>query len=222
MYDPEDENTIRATDVLKKTWYDELMNYRTWFFVISVVMWLAIAGFMAGAIAIRYTNPITEVFSTPKYWHYWWPVPIATFVWFYTAVLITSNTRSYGLFLILTLIGAGAEVAFVIMEVITLADCNDFNGLIPEHPACINRHYSADTFPDPTFLLTFVGGIGMALACFFCWALGGQIRQAWVCQQMTGKTGAGYARGGILSGTKIGAPLLAMGTQYPKAGHLLR
>lgn len=137
--------------------------------------------YLAGYGSIRYFNVVTESWKSWTWWEYFITAGIGLVpfigLWWYVYNISTTqgNTHSGLLFMVCLCVGAWYLV-FIIFEAIKWSRCNEFNGLDPREPNCINRDYPAKTLPDTSFFLTFIGACVQLAFCGMAMWLSEQVR----------------------------------------------
>lgn len=140
-------------------------------FSIAAIYILGGAGYIAGGLAIRYQNQISDPFDTPIYWRYtsagFAIIGSLPLFLLYVIDVVLASGRVRGLLWVLLGLVAGGLVVFVVWEIIIWTHCNDQDSGVFLHPHCQNRDYPNHKTPDAAFLLTLFGAAVCDGAIFF-------------------------------------------------------
>lgn len=157
--------------------FRDLLTLGTRALLISLCFLIGATVYYAGYGLLRYNDQNSDVFFTWKYWRYYLMAILHPMLlcatWWFTYILSKQSGSTTGtMYTLFALAGLGYSLVFCVWELVILLDCNDTKivGLetVPVHPHCFNRNAPADTYPDPGFLMTFIGGIFLGIFAAIC------------------------------------------------------
>lgn len=129
--------------------------------------------YSVGVMAFRYHDQISDPWNTWTWWRHvistTWIVPMflyfALWKFYQSAALYTVQMLATFGYVCWGIV----HVGWMIVE---WTNCNDFTGLDPDVPHCINRFYPGETIPDFSFYLVFIS-LCVSLGCSAWWLYAG-------------------------------------------------